>query len=87
MAYRSCFAGFGSGGTFVSAASRARRVIVAENLLMVGGRADRVAIGALGMEMTKERALNMAAWIVALHDWDDEFPALLAAIRGEEGDG
>lgn len=55
----------------------------AENLLMVGGRADRVAIGALGMEMTKERALNMAAWIVALHDRDDEFPALLAAIRGE----
>lgn len=31
--------------------------------------------------LDKARALRLAAWIVAMVDVDDEFPALLAAIR------
>lgn len=35
---------------------------------MVGGHGDKIAIYALGQEITKDQALNLAAWLVALAD-------------------
>jgi hypothetical protein len=34
-----------------------------------------------GLVFTREEALNLAAWIVALADREDKFPTLLAAVR------
>lgn len=31
--------------------------------------------------MTRDQALNLAAWLVTLADDDDEFPEILAAVR------
>jgi hypothetical protein len=31
--------------------------------------------------MTRQQALRHAAWLVAIADDDDEFPAILAAVR------
>ena len=31
--------------------------------------------------MTRQQALRHAAWLVAISDDDDEFPAVLAAVR------
>jgi hypothetical protein len=35
---------------------------------MVGARGDKIAIIAMGREITKDQALNLAAWLVALAD-------------------
>lgn len=55
------------------------------NLFFVGsGGAGGILIGSsLRVQgvITKPQALNLAAWLVALSDDDDEFDALLAAVR------
>jgi len=35
---------------------------------MVGARGDMIAIMAFGKELTRDQALNLAAWLVALAD-------------------
>jgi hypothetical protein len=57
------------------------RGIDTTNDSMVGVRADRIAILALGVEMPKDKALRLAAWLVALADGKNEFAALLDAVR------
>ena len=48
---------------------------------MVGGRGDKIAIMAFGRELTKEQALNLAGWLVALADpGGEEFQKYLTAI-------
>ena len=39
---------------------------------MVGARGDKIAILAFGRELTREQALNLSAWLVALADPDGE---------------
>ena len=52
------------------------------NLHFVGinGFGD-ISILGFGKQFTRESALNLAAWIVALADRDDEFEKLLKAVR------
>lgn len=33
------------------------------------------------VRLTRQSALNLAAWLVALADWDHEFDELLAKVR------
>ena len=48
---------------------------------VVGCRGDKIAIMALGCELTREQALNLAGWLVALVDpGGDEFQKYLTAI-------
>ena len=35
----------------------------------------------LGLRLSKTEAMNLAAWLVALADDNDEFPALLEAVK------
>lgn len=51
------------------------------NHSLVGVRGDTIVITTLGRELTKERAVNLAAWLVALADDKGEFDALLAAVK------
>lgn len=49
---------------------------------MVSGRGDKIAILAFGRELTREQALNLAGWLVALADpVGGEFKKYLNAIR------
>lgn len=49
---------------------------------IVGGRGDKIAVMAFGREVSREQALNLAAWLVALADpGGDEFERYLAAVR------
>lgn len=49
---------------------------------MVGARGDKIAILALGRELTREQAMNLAGWLVALADpCGDEFTKYIEAIR------
>ena len=50
------------------------------NLFAVGSRGEIVTIGRQVTPISKEEALNLAAWLVAMADDRDEFPALLEAI-------
>ena len=47
----------------------------------VAMRGERVLILSLRAEMSKQEALNLAAWLVALADDDGEFKTLLQAVR------
>lgn len=48
---------------------------------MVGARGDKIAIMAFGRELTKQQALNLAGWLVALADpGGEEFKKYLDAI-------
>lgn len=48
---------------------------------MVGTRGDNITIMAFGRELTREQALNLAAWLVALTDpLGDEFQRYLEAV-------
>jgi hypothetical protein len=46
-----------------------------------GGDAIVILLAASATRMTKEKALRLAAYLVALADDDDQFPAVLAAVR------
>lgn len=46
-----------------------------------GVRGDKIVLVAPKIYMTKQEALRHAAWLVALADDDDEFPAILGAVR------
>lgn len=49
---------------------------------MVGGRPDKIAIMAFGREITRDQALNLAAWLVALADPGGErFKQFYDAVR------
>lgn len=49
---------------------------------IVAGRADKICIMAFGQELTREQALNLAGWLVALADpIGEEFQKYLTAIR------
>lgn len=55
-----------------------------ENLFAVGAAGDRIVIlrsAACAQMMTKDVALNLAAWLVALADDDDHFAELLERVR------
>ena len=48
---------------------------------MVGSRGDKIAILAFDKEITREQALNLAAWLVALVDpLGDEFQRYFKAV-------
>jgi hypothetical protein len=49
---------------------------------VVGGRGDRIVVSFPRPVMSRQEALVHAAWLVAVADRDDEFPALLDAVRG-----
>lgn len=52
------------------------------NGFMVGARGEMIAIMALGREITKDQALNLAAWLIALADPGQErFERFLEAIH------
>lgn len=49
---------------------------------MVGAQGDKIIIAAWRRELTREQALNLAGWLVALADPDGtRFGRYLAAIR------
>lgn len=54
------------------------------NLFFVGATSDQVVISRLPAApvLSKPEALNLAAWLVATADDDDEFAALLERVRG-----
>ena len=48
---------------------------------MVGARGDKIAILAFGRELTREQALNLSAWLVALADpGGEEFKKYFDAV-------
>ena len=53
------------------------------NKFLVGVRGDKVVFSGLLIprEISKEDALNLAAWIVALADLKGEFPKLLEQVQ------
>lgn len=53
------------------------------NRFIVGLHNERITVMAAPRtsDMSYQEALNLAAWLVALADWDDDFPALLEAVR------
>lgn len=53
------------------------------NRFFVGGGHHTITItGAPCLQpLSRSEALNLAAWLVALADFDDEFPAVLEAVR------
>ena len=52
------------------------------NHFLVGANGDRVSVVRPTGVMSKDEALNLAAWIVALADpLGDKFPALLEAVK------
>jgi hypothetical protein len=53
------------------------------NKFLVGVRRDSISFPlGLPATMSKDDALMLAAWIVALADTDDKFSKLLEAVRG-----
>jgi hypothetical protein len=54
---------------------------VLSNAQCAGVRGDVIVVAFPKTHMTKREALTHAAWLVALADDGDEFPAVLAAIR------
>lgn len=52
------------------------------NRFFVGARGDKVVILKFRTEISREEALNLAAWLVAIADHDGEFEMTLAAVRG-----
>lgn len=51
------------------------------NAQVVGVYAGHVVIQLPKQIMTRPEALNLAAWLVAIADQDDEFPELLTAVQ------
>lgn len=51
------------------------------NSQFVGMRGDAVVVTMPQPAMTKAEALRHAAWLVALADDDDQFPAILEAVK------
>lgn len=51
------------------------------NRFLVGARGDDLVILRFARSVTKEEALNLAAWLVALADSKGEFPAILEAVQ------
>ena len=52
------------------------------NGFMVGGNGGKIVIVAFRQELTREQALNLAAWLVAIADpVGDEFQKYLTAVR------
>lgn len=51
-----------------------------DNLIAIDGDGNIVSL-IRQFKMSKEEALRMAAWIVALADSKDEFPEILAAVE------
>ena len=47
---------------------------------MVAVKGDQIVLLRPMAVLTKEQALQLAAWLVALSDKEDEFPALLDAV-------
>lgn len=54
-----------------------------ENKFLVGvGPGDKISIlKPLVLSMTREDALNLAAWLVALADEEGRFPAILEEVQ------
>ena len=52
-----------------------------DNDQFVGVRGDKIVVLAPKQSMARAQALRHAAWIVALADEDEEFPAVLEAVR------
>lgn len=50
-----------------------------DSVVSVSG--DQIVIMRLRQRMTKPEALRLAAWIVAIADDDESFPALLEAVQ------
>jgi hypothetical protein len=48
---------------------------------MVAVKGERIVILRPRVELSKQEALRLAAWVVALADDDDKFPVLLEAVR------
>lgn len=57
------------------------RGIDTTNDSLVGTRGDRIIVMTLQADLPKDKALRLAAWIVALADDKDQFAALLEAVR------
>lgn len=51
------------------------------NYQAVGGQGEAIVVLLPKSMMTKAEALVHAAWLVALADDNDEFPAVLEAVR------
>jgi hypothetical protein len=52
------------------------------NRFMVSMRGDGLLVPIRPVQiLTKDDALNLAAWLVAMADDNDEFPVLLEAVR------
>lgn len=51
------------------------------NQFMVGGFGEFVTVLRFSTQITRKEALNLAAWLVAIADRDDEFSDLLEAVR------
>lgn len=48
---------------------------------MVGARGDKITIMSFGRELSREQALNLSAWLVALADpGGEEFQKYLTAV-------
>ena len=56
-------------------------MIVTLNKQLVGVRGETVVIQHSPYRLSKADALNVAAWLVALADDNNEFPAILEAVR------
>lgn len=57
-------------------------VIETDNDFFVGVQGDDLAVLLpIHGRVPKDRALRLAAWIVAVMDTDDEFPAVLKAVQ------
>jgi hypothetical protein len=52
------------------------------NVQMVGVRGESIVLLAPRPIMTREEAINLAAWLVALLDGEDDFNETLAAVEG-----
>jgi hypothetical protein len=55
--------------------------IETKNDLLVGRQGDNINILLAGVSLDRPAALRMAAYLVCLADDDDEFPAVLDAVR------
>jgi hypothetical protein len=51
------------------------------NLFWVGVKGEAIVVMRPRQHMTKAEALNLAAYLVVLADENDEFPALLEAVK------
>ena len=52
------------------------------NKFFVAAQGDQIVIMRPAQRISHDEALNLAAWLVALADRDDKFPALLEAVLG-----